>query len=103
MTFGRRRNAALGLALVFGAAVGAETVEAPKNEIERWRLAPFWEGREMLGESLFFLEPEAGSPATSTLLFTPESIQEVLHPATGERFEEGRDYTVDPATRTLTL
>lgn len=57
----------------------------------------------MRGESLFFLEEVAGALPTSTLLFTPTKIIAVVHTPTGTTYEEGRDYTVDAASRRLTL
>lgn len=86
----------LGLALPAGGWADDDT-------IARWHLAPFWEGSTMQGESLFFLEPEPGAPATAQLLFVPKLIEAVVHPATGAVYEAGRDFTVDAENRRLTL
>lgn len=74
-----------------------------ENAITQWHLEPFWEGNTMHGESLFFLEPKTGAPATAGLLFTPGKILAMTHPASGASFEEGRDFTVNRDTKQLTL
>lgn len=74
-----------------------------ENAIERWRLTPFWEGSTMHGESLFFLEPEAGAAPEASLLFKPERVISLVHPATGAVFEPGRDYLLDAETRKIVL
>lgn len=84
-------------------ALAAGPVAVGEKPIARWHLAPFWEGTVMHGESLFFLEEETGAAPTSTLLFTPTRILTAIHPATGVTYEEGRDFTVDRATRRVTL
>lgn len=73
------------------------------DAIHRWHLEPFWDSATMHGESLFFLEETAGTLPTSTLLFAPSKILSMVHTPTGATYEEGRDYTVDPATRRITL
>jgi acyl-CoA thioesterase-1 len=57
----------------------------------------------MDGESLLFIEPTPGTPATSSLLATPSGPVS-LESATGEvKYVENVDYTLDRASGLLTL
>lgn len=89
--------------LAFTLAAFSLAAHGDPGAISRWHLDPFWNGTVMHGESLFFLEERTGAPATSSLLFAPIKILSMVHTATGATFEEGRDYTLDVATRRLTL
>lgn len=67
-------------------------------------LEPFWANRSdtMHGEGLLFIQRPAGRPE-ARLLFTPDKMIAVRS-ATGEvTYEEGRDYEVIRATRTIRL
>ncbi len=97
MNFAIRGGAVALALLVTGIAPTAESV------IERWHLNSFWESETMHGESLFFLEPEAGALATAPLLFAPIEIKSLVHTPTGATFEQGKDYTVDVEKQTITL
>lgn len=97
--YATRFRAALMVALAF-VTISAHSEE---DAIRRWHLEPFWEGNTVHGESLFFLEETTGALPTSTLLFVPTKILSMVHTPTGATFEEGRDYTVDSATRRITL
>lgn len=90
-------------ALMAGLAFITTAARGEDDAIHRWHLEPFWEGTTVHGESLFFLEETAGALPTSTLLFAPAKILSMVHTPTGATYEEGRDYTVDSATRRVTL
>ena len=66
-------------------------------------MQPFWQATLMEGEALFFIQREAGRPATARLLFPPEEFLG-LKSATGETaYELDRDFVLDPASGTLQL
>ncbi len=90
--------------LALGLLVSLATSAFPAERVMSvWHLAPFWESDTMHGESLFFLEPEAGVPATAPLLFTPLEVLSIVHPPTGTTYEEGRDYVIDTENKRITL
>lgn len=88
-----------GLAILLAAS--SFNVWSDENVIDKWRLEPFWTGNVIHGESIFFLEPAPGSPAEAPLLFTPEAVLSLRHPATGASYEEGRDYVIDREARRI--
>lgn len=62
---------------------------------------PLWRGGPVRGESVVFVERERGLPPAADLLFRPDSPVRLWHPATGEVFEEGRDFVVNARRRRL--
>ncbi len=65
-------------------------------------LTPFWEGREMLDESLFPVRGRDGAVAPMPLLYHAEEILRVTS-ATGEAvYEPGRDYVLENGRLRLT-
>ena len=96
------QNGLRGLAL--GIILGlASTASVAEKVMETWHLAPFWQSDTMHGESLFFLEPEAGAPATAPVLFTPIKVLSLIHPPTGTTYEVNRDYLIDTENKRITL
>ena len=82
-----------------------ETAPLPRKGIAKddappWENPP-WRDGPVQGESVVFVEREAGLPPAADLLFRPESPVELWSPTTGEVFEEGRDFTVDARRRQL--
>jgi len=71
-----------------------------KDDAPPWK-NPLWRDGPVQGESVVFVEREAGLPPAADLLFRPESPVELWSPTTGEVFEEGRDFTVDSRRRRL--
>lgn len=74
----------------------------PEAEFVKIALEPFWSGRR-LRESLFFIQNDPGGRPSARLLFRPTRIAEVTSATRETRFEAGRDYECDAASRTLRL
>ncbi len=66
-------------------------------------LDPFWTTKTMKGESLLFVSPANGQPATAQLLFTPAAMPQ-LQSATEEiTYEPGRDFVWEARSRTISI
>lgn len=65
-------------------------------------LQPFWKAKE-LSESMFFIQPEAGSRPQSSLLFRPKKIVRVTSATRETVFEAGRDYVFEEESATFHL
>jgi acyl-CoA thioesterase I len=68
-----------------------------------WSLEPFWATTTMHEESVLFIQETPDAAPQASLLFTPRSILLVEQPGTGILMETGRDYTLSPDKRTLSL
>ena len=71
----------------------------------RMDLHPFWNGRIMYKEPLFFLKGKSGSAPKARLLFVPTRIISITSSSGGGRrqFRVGRDYQWKPGTNAITL
>lgn len=68
-----------------------------------WPLEPIWSTRKMESESLFFIRYADGDAPRASLLFQPEGLIQLIHPASGTVMVEGEDYVVDMATGVVSL
>lgn len=66
-------------------------------------LSPFWASTTMTDEGLFFVKEKDGEPPRARLLFTPIEIKRLRSASHEITYEEGKDYTVDKAAKTISL
>ena len=72
------------------------------REILEQLLKPFWTGKTVHQESLFFVKKADNRPE-SRLLFIPEAVLAVQSADLTISYIEGRDYVVDTKKKTITL
>lgn len=66
-------------------------------------LRPFWEGDRVEGESVLFIKDAQTGEAQASVLFPIRKIVSVTDSTGNTRYEEGRDFTWKPGSRTVTL
>lgn len=75
----------------------------PQNGDSAENAKPFWKSSVMTGESVLFVKTNEGTPITGKLLFTPTKILAVKSSSGAVTYQAGKDYTVQPGSKTLTL
>jgi len=92
---------ALFILILFGIPMTALAGREGEHSAENPK--PFWKSGVMVGESVLFVKVEEGTPITGRLLFTPTKILAVKNSSGTITYQAGKDYTVQPGSRTLTL
>jgi lysophospholipase L1-like esterase len=87
--------------LCVAAAVAAD--EARPGQFSVASLRPFWLSRTMEGESVLFIQDEAGTQPKASLLFEPTQILSVSASSGEVTYQEGRDYVWKPGSREIVL
>lgn len=64
---------------------------------------PFWKSKTVHGEAVLCIKEADAATADGTLLFVPAKVIQVRNARTGERYEEGKDYTIDAKARKIVL
>ena len=65
--------------------------------------APVWSSRQIEGDPLFFIRAENEPAAKAALLFVPEKMPGLQSATRAVVYENGRDFTWSPGSRTLVL
>lgn len=87
--------------LCVAAAVAADEVRPGQFSVASLR--PFWLSRTMEGESVLFIQDEAGGRPRASLLFEPTQILSVSASSGEVTYQEGRDYVWKPGSSEIVL
>jgi lysophospholipase L1-like esterase len=107
----RSQSHPAGTRLVWAALAAAamcHSAAAADKPAQAWRyqaelLRPFWLGDTVLGESALFIRDPLTGAESATLMFPVRRVLRVTNAAEDMTYEEGRDYTWQPGSRTITL
>jgi len=86
-----------------GVVATTESRPAPETQPVADASKPFWKSNTMIGESVLFIRPEDGGPATGTLLFAPLKILSVASSDGKTVYRPGTDYQHTAGSRSLVL
>ncbi|MFO0867758.1 MAG: FG-GAP-like repeat-containing protein [Pirellulales bacterium] len=80
----------------------------PPPTAPRWQYAPellrpFWEGEEVVGESVLFLRDDSSATARASVLFPVREIVAVRNSVGDVTYQPGKDYVWKPDSRELVL
>jgi len=92
---------AISLLILFG--IPMSVPGGPENENSAENAKPFWKSSVMVGESVLFVKTDEGATVTGRLLFTPTKILAVKSSSGTVTYQAGKDYTVQPGSKTLAL
>jgi acyl-CoA thioesterase I len=95
-------------------AAAGQTTAVPTTQTQPAMVAPaanalwnsrstLWNSTIMRGESVLFIRPEDGGPATGSLLLTPRRILSVASSDGRTVYREGKDYQYTPGSRSVSL
>jgi acyl-CoA thioesterase-1 len=105
---GREFKLWIAFAVVFLGLATREDGQAQEDALETWKfqpelLQPFWEGNQVLGESVLFIKDQDQKEARGQVLFPIDRVLQMSSSDGKVIYEEGRDYIFTGGTRELIL